>query len=96
MNTSYMATEAAKKALQMAKVNAEDIDMIIFATLTPDMIIPSAACILQANLGAKSSSLRFTSGMFGFVYGLITAASYISSGIYKKVLVVGAEILSVE
>ena len=54
MNTSYMATEAAKKAMQMAKVSAEDIDVIIFAPLTPDMIIPSAACVLQANLGAKN------------------------------------------
>ena len=50
MNTSYMATEAAKKAMQMANVTAEEIDMIIFATLTPDMIIPSAACVLQATL----------------------------------------------
>jgi len=85
MNTSYMATEAAKKALQMAKLDVEDIDMIIFATLTPDMVIPSAACILQANLGAKNA---------GFVYGLITAQSYIASGLFKNVLVVGAEILS--
>ena len=79
MNTSYMATEAAKKALQMAKVNAEDIDMII----------------LQANLGAKkAAAYDLQAACSGFVYGLITAASYISSGIYKKVLVVGAEILS--
>lgn len=56
MNTSYMATEAAKKALQMAKLDVEDIDMIIFATLTPDMVIPSAACMLQANLGAKNAA----------------------------------------
>ena len=90
MNTSYMATEAAKKAMQMAKVSAEDIDVIIFATLTPDMIIPSAACVLQANAAAYDLQAACS----GFVYGLITAASYISSGLYKKVLVVGAEILS--
>ena len=95
MNTSYMATEAAKKAMQMANVTAEEIDMIIFATLTPDMIIPSAACVLQANLGAKNAAAYdLQAACSGFVYGLITAASYISSGIYKKVLVVGAEILS--
>ena len=95
MNTSYMATEAAKKAMQMAKVSAEDIDVIIFATLTPDMIIPSAACVLQANLGAKNAAAYdLQAACSGFVYGLITAASYISSGLYKKVLVVGAEILS--
>ena len=81
--------------MQMANVTAEEIDMIIFATLTPDMIIPSAACVLQANLGAKNAAAYdLQAACSGFVYGLITAASYISSGIYKKVLVVGAEILS--
>ena len=81
--------------MQMAKVSAEDIDVIIFATLTPDMIIPSAACVLQANLGAKNAAAYdLQAACSGFVYGLITAASYISSGLYKKVLVVGAEILS--
>ena len=80
---------------QLANVTAEEIDMIIFATLTPDMIIPSAACVLQANLGAKNAAAYdLQAACSGFVYGLITAASYISSGIYKKVLVVGAEILS--
>ena len=75
MNTSYMATEAAKKAMQMAKVSAEDIDVI--------------------NLGAKNAAAYdLQAACSGFVYGLITAASYISSGLYKKVLVVGAEILS--
>ena len=73
MNTSYMATEAAKKAMQMAKVSAEDIDVIIFATLTPDMIIPSAACVLQANLGAKNAAAYdLQAACSGFVYGLIT------------------------
>ena len=95
MNTSYMATEAAKKALQMAKLDVEDIDMIIFATLTPDMVIPSAACILQANLGAKNAAAYdLQAACSGFVYGLITAQSYIASGLFKNVLVVGAEILS--
>ena len=95
MNTSYMATEAAKKALQMAKLDVEDIDMIIFATLTPDMVIPSAACMLQANLGAKNAAAYdLQAACSGFVYGLITAQSYIASGLFKNVLVVGAEILS--
>lgn len=95
MNTSYMATEAAKKALQMAKLDVEDIDMIIFATLTPDMVIPSAACMLQAKLGAKNTAAYdLQAACSGFVYGLITAQSYIASGLFKNVLVVGAEILS--
>ena len=79
----------------MANLNAEDIDMIIFATLTPDMIIPSAACVLQANLGAKNAAAYdLQAACSGFVYGLITAHSYISSGLFKNVLVVGAEVLS--
>ena len=70
MNTSYMATEAAKKALQMAKLDVEDIDMIIFATLTPDMVIPSASCMLQANLGAKNAAAYdLQAACSGFVYG---------------------------
>ena len=77
----------------MAKVDVEDIDMIIFATLTPDMVIPSAACILQANLGAKNAAAYdLQAACSGFVYGLITAQSYIASGLFKNVLVVGAEI----
>ena len=82
--------------MQMAKVSAEDIDMIIFATLTLDMIIPSAACVLQANLRCQENAAAYDlqAACSGFVYGLITAASYISSGLFKKVLVVGAEILS--
>ena len=59
--------------------------MIIFATLTPDMIIPSAACVLQANLALKNAAAYdLQAACSGFVYGLITAASYISFGLYKR------------
>lgn len=95
MNTSHMGTEAAKRAMQMAGLQAEDIDCIIVATLTPDMSIPSTACLVQANLGAVNATCYdLQAACSGFVYGLITAASYINTGIFKNVIVVGSEILS--
>lgn len=95
MNTSDMSTEAAKRALEAANLEAEDIDMIIVATLTADMSIPSTACLVQANLGAKNAAaFDLHAACSGFVYGLITATSYIKSGMCKHVLVIGAEILS--
>ena len=95
MNTSHMATEAAKRALEMAKLDASDIDLIIVATLTGDMPIPSTACIVQANLGAaNAAAFDLHAACSGFVMGVITASSYINSGIYKNILVIGAEILS--
>ena len=95
MNTSHMATEAAKRALEMAKLDASDIDLIIVATLTGDMPIPSTACIVQANLGAaNAAAFDLHAACSGFVMGVITACTYINSGIYKNILVIGAEILS--
>lgn len=95
MNTSDMAIEAAKKALEAANVSAEEIDVIIVATLSADMLIPSTACLVQAAIGAKNAAaFDLYAGCSGFVYGAITANSYISSGMYNKVLVIGAEVLS--
>ncbi len=95
VNTSHMATEAAKRALEMANVSAEDIDLVIVATLTPDMVIPSTACMVQNNIGAvNAGAFDLYAGCSGFVYGAVTAASYIASGMYNKVLVIGAEVLS--
>lgn len=95
MNASDMATEAAREALKAANLTAEDIDMIIVATLTPDMAIPSTACLVQANLGAtKAAAFDLQAACSGFVYGLITAASYVNTGIHKHVLVIGVEVLS--
>lgn len=95
MNASDMATEAAKKALEAAGLTAEDIDCIIVATLTGDMAIPSTACIVQANLGAtKAAAFDLGAACSGFVYGLITAGSYINMNMFKNVLVIGVEVLS--
>lgn len=95
ITTSYMATEAAKKAMDAAGVSAEEIDCIIVATLTPDMSIPSTACIVQANLGAvNAAAYDLHAACSGFIAGAITAAGYIQMGLFKKVLVIGAEVMS--
>lgn len=95
MNTSDMCTKAALQALEMAHTTPEELDMIIVCTLTPDMTIPSTACIVQKNLGAKNAAVfDLYAACSGFAYGAITAAQYIQSGMCKKVLVIGAEILS--
>ena len=95
MNTSHMATMAAERALEAANLTAEDIDLIIVATLTPDMVIPSVACMVQAAIGAKkAAAYDVYAGCSGFVYGAINATSYIASGMYNKVLVIGSEVLS--
>ncbi|AIS52562.1 3-oxoacyl-[acyl-carrier-protein] synthase 3 [Thermoanaerobacter kivui] len=93
--TSDLATEAAKKAFQDANVDALQIDMIIVATVTPDMNFPSTACIVQANLGAvNAATLDISVGCSGFIYGLAIAQQFIETGMYSKILVIGAETLS--
>ena len=95
MNASDMATEAAKRALEAANLTADDIDCIIVATLTGDMIIPSTACVVQANLGAShAAAYDLGAACSGFVYGLNTAGSYVNTGFFKNVLVIGVEVLS--
>ncbi|KNZ69599.1 3-oxoacyl-(acyl-carrier-protein) synthase III [Thermincola ferriacetica] len=94
-NTSDLAVEAAKNALADAGVGAEEVDLIIVATVTPDYSFPSTACLVQKRLGAvKAASFDLAAGCSGFVYGLVTGAQYIASGQYETVLVIGAEVLS--
>jgi 3-oxoacyl-[acyl-carrier-protein] synthase-3 len=93
--TSDLAYEAAKIALDEAKLSVEDIDAIIVATITPDMLFPSTACFVQKRLNAKkSAAFDILAACSGFIYGLSIAKSYIESGFYKNVLVIGAETLS--
>jgi len=95
MTTSYMATEAAKKAIEDAKITAEDIDLIIVATVVPDMNFPSTACLVQANIGAiNAAAFDIEVGCSGFIYGLSIAKQFIENGTYKYVLVIAADILS--
>jgi 3-oxoacyl-[acyl-carrier-protein] synthase-3 len=92
--TTDLALIAAKRALESAKMTAQDLDLIIFCTVTADTIMPSASCVLQAKLGArKVMSFDLSAACSGFVYGLSVADQFIKTGMYKNVLVVGAEIL---
>ena len=94
-NASDLALLASQRAIAAAGVTATDIDLIIVATSTPDMIFPSTACILQDKLGVKDSvAFDIQAVCAGFVFGLATADKFIRSGSSKCALVVGAEIFS--
>jgi 3-oxoacyl-[acyl-carrier-protein] synthase III len=94
-NTSDMAFEAAKKAIQDAGITAEEIDLILVATVTPDTPFPSVACRIQERLGAKkAAAMDVSAACAGYMYGIVTAKQFIESEVYKYVLVVGVEKLS--
>ena len=93
--TSDMAAKAAKNALKNAGLTAEDLDLIIVATITPDMFFPSTACLLQYKLGArKVPAFDIAVACSGFIYGLALADQFIRTGTYRNALVVAAEKLS--
>lgn len=93
--TSDMAFAAASKAIKDAKIKAETIDLIITATVTPDMQFPSVSSIVQKLLGAKKAvCFDVSAACAGFVYGLIIAEQFVARGVYKNALVIGAEKLS--
>ena len=93
--SSDLAYEASLKALEDASMDIEDIDGIIVGTITPDHIFPSTACVLQSRLGAKNAfAFDVSAGCSGFLYSLHVAKGMIQGGTNKKLLVVGAEVLS--
>ncbi|AZR72745.1 3-oxoacyl-ACP synthase [Anoxybacter fermentans] len=93
--TSDIAYDAAKRALEDAGVNPEELDLIICATVTPDYLFPATACLIQDRLGAKNAAaFDMETGCSGFVYALCIASQFVQVGTYKKVLVIGAETLS--
>jgi 3-oxoacyl-[acyl-carrier-protein] synthase III len=95
VNTSDLAFEAAKHALSAAGITANELDLIIVATSTPDMIFPSTACLLQHKLGTSGQACMDVQAVCsGFVYALATADAYIRCGMAKKALVIGAEVFS--
>lgn len=95
VTSSQLGTEACKRALADAGVDASDIDLIIVATSTPDFLFPSTACLIQANLGANNAAaFDMQAVCSGFVYALATADSFIRTGRAKCALVVGAEVFS--
>lgn len=94
-NTSDLAYEAAKRALKAANINAEDIDLILVATVTPDQPFPTVSNALQYRLGAtKAASMDVSAACSGFMYAMITGSQFIQTKAYKHVLIVGVEKLS--
>jgi len=93
--TSDLASLAAQRALEVAKISPEELDLIMVATATPDMVFPSTACLLQDILGAKNAAhMDLVAACSGFVYGLSIGDAIISSGRYRTILVIGAETLT--
>jgi len=93
--TSQFAVGASREALERAGIEAEDVDIILCATVTPDQILPSTACLIQAQLGAnKAAAMDVVAACSGFLYGLWLADSMIRTGQAKYALVIGAEILT--
>jgi 3-oxoacyl-[acyl-carrier-protein] synthase-3 len=93
--TSDLATIAAQRAMERAGISAGDVELIVVGTVTPDMMFPSTACLVQRNLQATgAAAFDVGAACSGFVYGLMTAASMISSGLYRNAIVIGADTLS--
>ena len=93
--TSDLAIVAAQQALEAAAVRAQDLDLILVGTATPDMLFPATACVLQDRLGAaRAGAFDLLAACSSFVYGLISAGQMIASGVIRTALVVGADTLS--
>ncbi len=91
---SDLGAEAALQAIKNAGLSAADLDLIIVATITPDMFFPSTACGIQNKIGAKCGAFDLAAAWSGFPYALAVAEGFIRAGIYKNILVVGSEVLS--
>lgn len=93
--TTDIAAEAAKRAMENAKITAEELDLIIVATVTPDYFTPSCACVVQKNIGAENvAAFDINAACSGFVTGLTVAKQFIENGTYKKIMVIGSDALS--
>lgn len=95
VGASELATAAARECLDRRGLGPEDLDLIIVATVTPDMIFPATACLVQASLGASRAwAFDLSAACSGFVYALTVGAQFIESGAHRRVLVIGAEVMS--
>jgi len=92
---SDLAVKAVEKALALAKTDPAEIDLIIVATVTPDMMFPSTACVIQDRIGAKKAwGFDLSGACSGFLYALMTGAQFIETGRHKKVLIIGSDVMS--
>jgi 3-oxoacyl-[acyl-carrier-protein] synthase-3 len=95
LGTSDMAVEAVKSLLKKTNTKAEEIDLVICATVTPDMVYPATANVISDKAGIRNAfGFDLNAACSGFIYALITGSKYIESGLYKKVLVIGADKMS--
>jgi len=93
--TSDLAAAAADRLLKQRGISASELDLIIVATVTPDMFFPSTACLVQNKIGAKRAwGFDLSGACSGFVFALATASQFVSSGTHKKVLVIGADVMT--
>jgi len=93
--TSDLAAAAAQRVLQQRGMAPTEVDLIIVATVTPDMFFPSTACLVQTKIGAKNAwGFDLSGACSGFVYALATGAQFVAAGTYNKVLVIGADVMS--
>lgn len=93
--TSDLAAGAIKDLLKKKNMSADEIDLIVVATITPDMFFPSTACLVQEKIGAKKAwGFDLSAACSGFVFSLVTASQFVETGAYKKVIVVGADKMS--
>lgn len=93
--TTDMAITAAKRALESAKMNAEDLDLIIFATVTPDYFTPACSCVVQGSIGAvNAAAFDYNAACSSFITGTVIADQFIKSGMYKSVMVICADCLT--
>jgi 3-oxoacyl-[acyl-carrier-protein] synthase-3 len=95
MGASHLGTEAAKKLLAAKGLSPEEIEMIVVATVTPDMLFPSTACLIQDALGASRAwGFDLSAACSGFIYALTTGAQFVGAGTHKKVLVIGSDVMT--
>lgn len=94
VTSSQLGVEAARRAMAAAGT-ADDIDLVIVATVTPDMVFPSSACLIQNELGITQIAFDMQAVCSGFVYALTVAEKFIRSGSHKRALVIGADVFSV-
>ena len=93
--SSDLGAEAARKLLAMKHVSADEIDMIVVATVTPDMLFPATACLIQEKLGAKKAwGFDLSAACAGFAYALTVGAQFVAAGSHKKVLVIGSDVMT--
>jgi len=93
--SSHLATEAAKALLEKTKTDASEIDLIIVASVTPDMFFPATACLVQDRLGARRAwGFDLSAACSGFVYALTVGAQFVGSGAHRKVVVIGSDVMS--